>query len=72
MVVVTNDDDDRVICFFLKFKSIVLVKRALFMLNAAFSMEIFDLISQVYLPSTVNIDIYWRVIFFFADAANAG
>ena len=32
----------------------MLVKRALFLLNAAFAMAILDLISQVYLPSFVN------------------
>jgi hypothetical protein len=35
--------------FFLKFKSSVLVKRYFFLLNAAFAMEILDLISQVHL-----------------------
>jgi len=32
----------------------VLVKRAIFLLNAAFAMAIVDLISQVHLPSFVN------------------
>src|SRR5215510_124590 len=40
--------------FFLKFKSSVLVKRFFFLMNAAFAMAILDLISQVHLPSFVN------------------
>ena len=32
----------------------MLVKRFFFLLNAAFAMEILDLISQVHLPSSVN------------------
>ena len=40
--------------FFLKFKSSVLAKRFFFLLNAAFAMAILDLISQVHLPSFVN------------------
>jgi hypothetical protein len=36
--------------FFLNFKSILLVKRALFLLNAAFVIAILDLISQLHFP----------------------
>ena len=36
------------------FKSNLLVKRVFFLLNAAFSMAILDLISRVHLPSFVN------------------
>src|SRR5215475_13996642 len=39
--------------FFLSSKSILLVKRALFLLNAVFAITILDLISQVHLPSFV-------------------
>ena len=40
--------------FYLKFKFIVLVNRVSFLLNAAFSMVILDLISQVHLLSYVD------------------
>ena len=40
--------------FFLNCKSIVLVKRVLFLLNAALAIEILHLISQVHLPSFVK------------------
>ena len=40
--------------FFLSYKSTVLVKRAVFLLNAAFAIAILDLISQVHLLSFVN------------------
>jgi hypothetical protein len=37
------------VCLFLKFKYSLLVKRILFLLNAAFATAIFDLISRVHL-----------------------
>ena len=40
--------------FFLNWMSNVLVKRALFLLNAALAIAILHLISQVHLPSFVN------------------
>jgi hypothetical protein len=69
--------------FFLNFKSNVLVKRALFLLNASFVIAILDyLISQVHLPSFVNMlpkylkdstfsSCFWSIIIFTGDGCLA-
>ena len=61
--------------FFLNFKSNVVVKRAPFLLNAAFAITIIHLISQAHLPSFVNMvpkylkdstfsSCFWSIIIF--------